>query len=704
MKKHITKCVISAVLALLSAAAMALGGPDNNPVSTGMTQARNAGGFTFDGAFGNPALVGLDRPPRTSLSFFPTSFALWSDKLAPPFNSYLLMDFNNFDHAIALYVTSLLEESFPDIKGKKPEEISEIFTKELRGGVGIYSGFRTSPLVFSTRGFALNVKTYADVDVRVPEGFLLPIFSDDAGLIEGQTLDFSELNVDAVLASEIAVKLGFSVSVPFIRDYLKLDKGAAGAGIKLVLGHMLFQAKTDPSSSNSLYYNETTNRYEMDTKVNITNVGTGYSENWRYDSPFWNQTINGQGWGLDLGTVFHNDNHFISLDVQNVGMIFWGANVYEATLTVKNDGFDFVDLTDRFDDVFDKDSLLPAGRLITYLPAALNLGYTYLYDFSKYENIMPFTSYISGSVDYEQQIVLGPGRNTYMPRFTFGAATGFLSGYLPLRYGIILGGPEKLGSAFGFGFDLHYVSLDASYKAVGSPILISEKGFETAAALTFKWGWKKKEKRFKDKEPAPPPPEPEPEYVPEEPPVPEVEPPPVEEEPVIEIIVAPPEPEPVPEPEPEPLPTVEEVQMLETSQRAINFKVGSAELTTSSYYALNDIAELLRNYPHVRYEIQGHTDSDGSHRLNLMLSSARAVSVRNYLIDRGAPGASLVSIGYGPGKPIASNATVEGKALNRRVEFVLIESQEQYEALQKREAELDAEIRRTGVRGAQRRR
>jgi len=174
--------------------------------------------------------------------------------------------------------------------------------------------------------------------------------------------------------------------------------------------------------------------------------------------------------------------------------------------------------------------------------------------------------------------------------------------------------------------------------------------------------------------------------------------------PVIEIIVAPPEPEIVPEPEHEPLPTVEEVQKLETSQRAINFKIGSAELTASSFHALNDIAELLKNYPHVRYEIQGHTDSDGSQRLNLTLSAARAASVRNYLIDRGAPGASLVAIGYGPTKPIASNAAVEGRALNRRVEFVLIESQEHYEALRKLETELDAEIKRAGVKGAQRRR
>ena len=721
--RYAMKYIIFIALLIISATAVAFGGPDNNPVSTGMTQARNASGSTFDGAFGNPALVGLDRLPKTSLSFFPTSFALWSDKLAPPFNSYLLIDPTNISHSIAMYVTSLLEESFPDIKGREdaPAEVSRILTRDFRGGVGIYGGFRTSPLVFSTRGFALNVKTYADADVRIPEGLLLPFFSDTAGLREGSTLDFSHLDVDAVWASEVAVKLGFSVDAPFISDYLKLDNGAAGVGIKLVLGHMLFQIKTDPSSKNHLYYNEAANKYEMDAKLNITNVGTGYSGNWRYDDPFWSKMISGQGWGLDLGTVFHNDNHFLSLDVQNIGMIFWGDNVYETKLTFKKEGFDLVDLTDRFDDVFDRghtkdgdgfwpneeDSLVPVGRLITYLPAALNVGYTYLYDFSEYEHIKHLAGYVSGSVDYEQQVVLGPGRNTYMPRFTLGAAVGFLSGYLPIRYGMIFGGSEGLGSAFGFGIDLRYVALDASYKAVGSPFLISKKGFETAGALTFKWGWKKQPRRCRDKEPAPRPPEPEPVYVPKEPPVPEVTPPPLEEPvPVIEIIVAPPEPEivPVPEPEHEPLPTVEEVKKLETSQRAINFKIGSAELTASSFHALNDIAELLKNYPHVRYEIQGHTDSDGSQRLNLTLSAARAASVRNYLIDRGAPGASLVAIGYGPTKPIASNAAVEGRALNRRVEFVLIESQEHYEALRKLETELDAEIKRAGVKGAQRRR
>jgi len=708
MKNSINVIIMIAVMA-----AAALAGPDNNPVSNGMTQARNASGFTFDGAFGNPALMGLERLPRASLSFFPTSFAMWSDKLAPPlFSMYLLTD-PDFAHGTSLYITDLLEKSFPDLRNATPAERSKVFSEELRGGLNLYTGFRTSPIVVTTRGFGLNVRTYADIDITVPEGLLLPFFTEDDGLLADETLDFSNLNVDAIWASEIGVKLGFSVSVPFIRDYLKLDKGAAGAGVKLVLGHMLFQAKAGEASR--LTYNSDKNRYEMDATVDITNVGTGFSGNWDMDNPFSDNIINGQGWGLDFGTVFHNDRHFASIDVQDIGMIFWGSNVYKASIPIKNtDGFDLVDIVDsvRFSSAIENKegaywpdsmgTLRPAGRLITYLPAALNVGYTYLYDMSKFDDYKFIANYVSGSLSYQQQIVRGPGRNTYMPRFTLGTAVGFLSGYLPLRYGIILGGSEGLGSAFGFGFDLRYVSLDASYKAVGSPLLISEKGFETAAALTFKWGWKKKEKRFRDREPAPPPPAPEPEYVPEEPPVPEVEPPRVEELPVIEIVVATPEPEPVPPPQP--LPTVEEVQRLETSQRAINFKAGSAELTASSFYALNDIAELLRNYPHVRYEIQGHTDSDGSQRLNLLLSAARASSVRNYLLDRGAPGASLVAIGYGPGKPVASNATVGGKALNRRVEFVLIESREQYEALRKREAELDAEIRHSGVRGAHGRR
>ena len=71
-------------------------------------------------------------------------------------------------------------------------------------------------------------------------------------------------------------------------------------------------------------------------------------------------------------------------------------------------------------------------------------------------------------------------------------------------------------------------------------------------------------------------------------------------------------------------------------------------------------------------QIGGHTDSDGAESANLRLSQARAETVRDTLIDRGVDAAYLTAVGYGESEPVAPNDTSENKALNRRIELVVI--------------------------------
>ena len=77
--------------------------------------------------------------------------------------------------------------------------------------------------------------------------------------------------------------------------------------------------------------------------------------------------------------------------------------------------------------------------------------------------------------------------------------------------------------------------------------------------------------------------------------------------------------------------------------------------------------------PALRFEVAGHTDNTGSRIVNERLSLARAESVRAFLVSAGVPADRLISRGYGPANPIASNATSEGRALNRRVELRRVE-------------------------------
>jgi OOP family OmpA-OmpF porin len=73
-----------------------------------------------------------------------------------------------------------------------------------------------------------------------------------------------------------------------------------------------------------------------------------------------------------------------------------------------------------------------------------------------------------------------------------------------------------------------------------------------------------------------------------------------------------------------------------------------------------------------KFEIVGHTDNLGSRAYNLELSAERAASVKSYLAAKGIDPGAISADGAGPDRPVASNATAEGRARNRRIEFRVI--------------------------------
>jgi outer membrane protein OmpA-like peptidoglycan-associated protein len=106
--------------------------------------------------------------------------------------------------------------------------------------------------------------------------------------------------------------------------------------------------------------------------------------------------------------------------------------------------------------------------------------------------------------------------------------------------------------------------------------------------------------------------------------------------------------------------------------RGINFDTGKATIRPESYPVLDQAVELLNKNPKVRVEIQGHTDSVGSDSYNLRLSDARANSVYQYLVSRGIDPSRLSARGYGETMPVADNRTIDGRALNRRIDFQIL--------------------------------
>ncbi|MGQ7947515.1 OmpA family protein [Flavobacterium sp. WC2509] len=100
------------------------------------------------------------------------------------------------------------------------------------------------------------------------------------------------------------------------------------------------------------------------------------------------------------------------------------------------------------------------------------------------------------------------------------------------------------------------------------------------------------------------------------------------------------------------------------------FENASAELKSSSYIQLDNLAEILKRYNATNLQIGGHTDNVGGDAYNINLSQQRAESVKTYLMNKGIPETRLTALGFGDGKPIATNDTSSGRAKNRRVELI----------------------------------
>lgn len=107
------------------------------------------------------------------------------------------------------------------------------------------------------------------------------------------------------------------------------------------------------------------------------------------------------------------------------------------------------------------------------------------------------------------------------------------------------------------------------------------------------------------------------------------------------------------------------------SLRFILFETDKDVLLNESYIELDKVVRIMKKHPSIELEVRGHTDNQASDEHNQDLSERRALAVKKYLLSRGIEAFRLTTKGFGETRPVADNETEEGRALNRRVEFLV---------------------------------
>jgi len=121
----------------------------------------------------------------------------------------------------------------------------------------------------------------------------------------------------------------------------------------------------------------------------------------------------------------------------------------------------------------------------------------------------------------------------------------------------------------------------------------------------------------------------------------------------------------MPHSQPEPEPAAEPVRV----ELDVKFDFDRDVVKQDSYGDIQNLADFMKEYGQTTTVLEGHTDSVGTDAYNQRLSERRANAVRNVLVDQyGVEGGRVNAVGYGESRPVADNATEEGRAINRRVE------------------------------------
>lgn len=125
--------------------------------------------------------------------------------------------------------------------------------------------------------------------------------------------------------------------------------------------------------------------------------------------------------------------------------------------------------------------------------------------------------------------------------------------------------------------------------------------------------------------------------------------------------------------EPEEAEVYKQENQLVIRLKAMRFPVGKSVIMPENYALLSKVQKAIHTFDDPRVIVEGHTDTTGSNEVNMLLSQQRAEAVREYMIaNQTLPPDGISAVGYGSERPLASNATAEGRAINRRIDILII--------------------------------
>jgi hypothetical protein len=463
--------------------------------------------YTIDGRYasvdGNVALAGVDTKYLLGmyLPFFNVSAGVQSDKLAiTPFNQYVLDSLQSY---VRLF-NKVIRKSF-NIDGLNETEVSDKLTEEFKHGVRILTGLKLHIANASIQRFAFDITTHFDEDLHLPAAPFLILFSRDKGLLRGTTLTFDDFSQSSVWATDFSVRYGLPFSNDFLKRVFGFKYSAAGFGIKYVLGHSLMMAETERGN---ITYNTASNSIDMSSDIHVYTAGFGFHGNRDIDG--FKFPAAGHGGGIDLGGILYDERGAFSLQVQNLGALFWVNDVHDITYKIRKKDFTVYDLITAIDDaggswdsaklrIFNRnngdylpdtnDALKECKTVTTALPAVFSASYLRSWDFfgNKYQKLHLLSQYVNASVAYSQGLTRSPG-SSFVPRFKLLGENGFLKGYVPLQIGFVAGGREKFASEATIGVNTDQFHFSCTYRAIGTAYFAPKRGMELGSYIALTWG------------------------------------------------------------------------------------------------------------------------------------------------------------------------------------------------------------------------